>query len=90
MRRLLYVAYFLEVGLLLVLVPWSAFWGRNYFAGTSPILQDLLRNNFVRGAVSGLGVVNLLMGFRDLADFLLARRLVDTMEPSDPSSISAS
>lgn len=78
------------MGLLLVLVPWSAFWERNYFAETFPILQHLLRNNFVRGAVSGLGVVNLLMGFRDLADLLLARRLVDTMEPSDPNSISAS
>jgi hypothetical protein len=78
------------VGLLLVLVPWSPFWERNYFAGTFPILQHLLRNNFVRGAVSGLGVVNLLMGFRDLGGLLLARRLVGTMEPSDPSSISAS
>ena len=73
-----------------MLVPWSAFWERNYFAGTFPVLQQVLRNNFVRGAVSGLGVVNLLTGFRDLADLLLARRFVDTIEPSDPSSISVS
>ena len=74
MKRLIYVAYFLEVGLLLVLVPWTAFWERNYFAVSSPLFQDLLRNNFVRGGVSGLGVVNLLMGFNDLAALLYARR----------------
>ena len=31
LKRLLLVAYFIEVGLLLVLVPWSPFWERNYF-----------------------------------------------------------
>lgn len=74
MKRLIYVAYFLEVGLLLVLVPWTAFWERNYFAVSSPHFQELLRNNFVRGAVSGVGIVNLLMGFKDLAAVLYARR----------------
>jgi len=32
-----------------------------------------LTNNFVRGAVSGLGVVNLFAGFADLALLLAAR-----------------
>jgi hypothetical protein len=79
LRRLLFVAYFLEVGLLLVLVPWSAFWERNYFVGMFPPILFILRNNYVRGAVSGLGVVNLLVGFRDLSDLLMARRFGDTM-----------
>ncbi len=79
LRRLLYMAYFLEVGLLLVLVPWSAFWERNYFVGLFPPLLLVLRNNFVRGGVSGLGIVNLLMGFHDLSDLLMARRFGDTM-----------
>jgi hypothetical protein len=78
-RRLIYVAYFLEVGLLLVLVPWSAFWERNYFVALFPPLLDILRNNYVRGAVSGLGVVNLLVGFHDLSDLLMTRRFGDTM-----------
>ena len=66
-RRLLYVAFFLEVGLLLVVLPWSGFWERNYFAMTWPALRELLTNNFVRGAVTGLGLVNLYAGFADLA-----------------------
>ena len=66
-RRLVYVAFFLEVGLLLIVVPWSAFWDRNYFAATWPALRPFLANNFVRGGVTGLGVVNLVAGFADLA-----------------------
>jgi hypothetical protein len=83
-RRLIFVAYFLEVGLLLVLVPWSAFWVRNYFVGVFPPLLLILRNNFVRGAVSGLGIVNLLMGFHDLSDLLMVRRFGDTMNREAP------
>ena len=90
-KRLVFVAYFLEVGLLLVLVPWSAFWERNYFAESLPLMQHLLRNNFLRGAVSGLGVVNLLTGFYDLADLLMARRFGDTVSPPPGgTSVSAS
>ena len=84
------MAYFLEVGLLLVLVPWSAFWERNYFVTMFPFLVPILRNNFVRGGVSGLGAVNLLLAFQDLAELLMARRFVETIDPSDRSSMSAS
>ena len=90
LRRLLFIAYFLEVGLLLVLVPWSGFWERNYFVAALPALRELLRNNFVRGAISGLGVVNLLMGFSDLTDLLTLRRFGDTLTPQDRSSVSSS
>jgi hypothetical protein len=72
-RRLVYVAFFLEVGLLLVVLPWSTFWERNYFAEAFPVLQPLLTNNFVRGAVTGLGLVNLVAGFADLALIFSAR-----------------
>ena len=84
LRRLLLVAYFLEVGLMLVLVPWSSFWDHNYFAAAYPPLQEVLRNNYIRGAVSGLGVVNLLVGFHELAALLWARRSMkmETIEQS--------
>jgi hypothetical protein len=90
-RRLLYVAFFLEVGLLLVVLPWSGFWERNYFAMSWPALRELLTNNFVRGAVTGLGLVNLYAGFADLATVFAARpstasarpERVDGREPRD-------
>jgi hypothetical protein len=85
LKRLLLVAYFIEVGLLLVLVPWSPFWERNYFLTALPALQDIVRNNYLRGGVSGLGVVNLLMGFNELASVLVARRRLEAMETLEQS-----
>jgi hypothetical protein len=71
---LLLVAFFFEVGLLLIVLPWSAFWERNYFAYAWPQLAPLLKNNFIRGGVSGLGVVNLIAGVADLIPVLGARK----------------
>jgi hypothetical protein len=70
----LFVALLIEAGLLLILIPWSAFWDRNYFVESLPALGNLLTNNFVRGAVSGLGVVNLLAALAELADMFGGRR----------------
>ncbi len=72
--RLLFVAYFIEVGLLLVVVPWSAFWEHNYFAHAVPAIGAVMRNAFVRGAVSGLGFVSLAAGVVELVSLLPGRR----------------
>ncbi len=69
----MFVALLLEAGLLLVLIPWSAFWDRNYFVEAVPALAGLLTNNFVRGAVSGLGLVNLLAALAELAEMFGGR-----------------
>ena len=61
------MALYIEIGLLLVVLPWSAFWERNYFVYAWPAFGPVLTNNFLRGAVSGLGVVNLFAGFAELA-----------------------
>jgi hypothetical protein len=76
-RRLVYIAFFLEVGLLLIVLPWSSFWDRNYFAVTWPSVRPFLVNNFVRGAITGLGVVNLVAGFADLALMFASRERGD-------------
>lgn len=75
MSRLLLVAYLLEVGLLLILVPWyyPAFWDRNYFVRALPWLEGVIANNFVRGAVSGIGVINVCAGLVELGGLLLGR-----------------
>jgi hypothetical protein len=62
------VALLLEAGLLLIVIPWSAFWDRNYFAEAVPGMRALLTNNFVRGAVSGLGALNLVAALSELAE----------------------
>jgi hypothetical protein len=72
-RRLAYVAFFFEVGFLLVVLPWSDFWEHNYFAVAWPAVESIVMNNFVRGGVSGLGVVNLAAGFTELVAALTTR-----------------
>jgi hypothetical protein len=67
LSRLILLAYFVEVGLLLLVVPWSPFWDRNYFVALWPALEGVTRSNLVRGAVSGLGIINLWAAMSELA-----------------------
>ena len=60
----------LEIGLLLVLIPWSRFWERNYFADVVPVIRFVITNNYVRGAVSGLGLLNIWFALVELAGML--------------------
>jgi hypothetical protein len=71
---LLLVAYFIEVGLLLVVVPWSGFWDHNYLARVVPGLGAVTTNFFARGAVSGLGLVNVAAGLSELLSVFSSRR----------------
>ncbi len=83
MKRLVYAAGFLELGLVLVVVPWSMYWDRNYFAQALPAVHQLITNNFVRGAVSGLGVINMAIAIAELMSMIAARQ-------SRPASIAPS
>jgi hypothetical protein len=58
----------------LVLIPWSTFWERNYFVEWSPVIESFLTSNYVRGAVSGLGLVNIAAALVELGDSLGSRR----------------
>ena len=90
MSRLLLVALFLEVGFVLVVVPWSASWDRNYFAQVLPQLHALITNNYIRGAISGLGVINLVAGIVELVSVFVARHAqqsalqIAPSQPNDP------
>jgi hypothetical protein len=70
-------AYFLEAGLVLVLAPWSAFWDHNRFIVISPALRGLFHNSFVRGAVSGIGVLTVFAGLAEIAGLFAARRATE-------------
>jgi hypothetical protein len=72
-RRLLLASLFLWAGFLLLLVPWSTFWDRNYFAQALPAVQAFMANNYVRGAVSGLGLINLYLGLAELVASITSR-----------------
>lgn len=70
----------LEAGLLLALIPWSAFWDRNYFIeGT--VFASLLTSNYTRGAVTGLGLVNVWAALSELADLFGSKKSGDDPVP---------
>ena len=84
--RFLLAAYLIEAGVLLILTPWTSFWERNRFFEMMPFFADWMTNRFVRGAVSGVGVVTTLAGLGDLVSllFLRSRRRVAPVD-SPPS-----
>jgi hypothetical protein len=73
LTRILFAAYFLEAGLILVVAPWSGFWDRNLFLYTIPSLQQVLASPFARGAVSGVGAITVVAGLAELSGMLSKR-----------------
>ena len=69
----MFVALLLETGLLLILIPWSAFWERNYFVAWSAWLDVFLTSNYTRGAITGLGLVNVWAALGELSDLFGSR-----------------
>jgi hypothetical protein len=63
------VIFCLEVGIILLILPWSEWWEGNYFSSVAPawpLWKELWNNNYLRGAVSGLGIVNIYISFGEL------------------------
>jgi hypothetical protein len=58
--RVVLLLLWLELGLMLILVPWSDMWDVNYFLYQYPALGLIMKNPYLRGAVSGLGLMNVL------------------------------
>jgi len=53
--------FWLVFGLGLILIPWTNIWETNYFLYQYPALGLFLKNAYLRGAVSGLGFMNVLL-----------------------------
>jgi len=66
MAAFLSVLASLLVGLVLAIVPWTTIWEGNYLLQLSPLLRHLLLSGFVRGAVTGLGLVNILLALSEV------------------------
>lgn len=84
LTRLLFAAYFLESGLILLVAPWSSYWDINRFVNASSALSGLLASAYARGAVSGIGAVTAIAGIFELAAAFGART-VDV--PSAPRNV---
>ena len=61
MATLLSIVSSLLVGVVLIVAPWTVLWDANYLLQPMPLLRTILLSPFARGAVSGLGMVNILL-----------------------------
>lgn len=66
---LLFVFFCAAVGVLLVILPWKPEWTDNHFLFGSPGLRAFVSNGFVRGLCSGLGLLDIWIGFWEALHF---------------------
>jgi hypothetical protein len=62
---ILFVVLCFEVGLFLVFFPWSDFWRPNLLGNLSPDWGMIWMNFYFRGAVSGLGLINIYISIAE-------------------------
>jgi len=86
---LFYIILCLEIGIVLTVLPWVPHgswglsdWGNNYFLllaarKTGYGLQRLVSSGWVRGSVTGLGLLNIVMGVWELFHFRKTVRALD-------------
>jgi hypothetical protein len=60
---LLFVSICAVFGVLLVILPWTQKWTDNYMLISHPALRGFLENGFVRGMCTGLGALDIWIGF---------------------------
>jgi len=66
LTALLSILSSLLVGLVLAVAPWTSLWESNWLLQPWPAARWLLLSGFARGAVTGLGLVNLLVALADV------------------------
>ena len=60
----------LAVGIFLVVFPWLSDWSLNYLQDLNPVLESRWDDPLFRSGISCLGILNLLISFRE------ARRVI--------------
>ncbi|MBI3939561.1 MAG: hypothetical protein HY315_01890 [Acidobacteria bacterium] len=67
--RIFYILFCFEVGIFLLVFPWLRLWETHGLLLQFPAFRTVMMNNFFRGAVSGLGIVNLVVGGVEVVTF---------------------
>ncbi len=63
------ILFCFEIGIFLIVVPWSTLWENNLLFVYVPGMRPLLLGTFFRTAVTGLGGLNCLMGLAEVRRF---------------------
>ena len=62
----LFCVFCFELGLFLLVYPWTGPWNTNYFLTAKPEWREFLLSHQFRGAISGLGVLNMFIAFGEV------------------------
>jgi hypothetical protein len=62
----LFLVYVLEAGAFLLMSPWSRFWDRRVASRSPVALQPFLYSPFLRGFISGVGLLHLFAAVRQV------------------------
>lgn len=71
---LFFALYCLEAGVFFTIVPWTRIWTLNPWLHHNVTIGMWVDNPFVRGFVSGIGVVHLIIGISDIMRIMRERR----------------
>jgi hypothetical protein len=63
---ILYVVICFEMGACLFLFPWVPLWSQNFFVGHYEWVYALAGNYYLRGAISGLGLIDVFLAFHEV------------------------
>jgi hypothetical protein len=69
---MVFIFFCFELGFFLIVFPWSQYWENNLFLFYVPAIRELVLNNYFRGAVSGLGIVDIGLGLWEATHFRVA------------------
>jgi hypothetical protein len=78
MNRLLSIAaifFCFDIGLFLVIIPWSELWEGNYLLYYIPNFRHVILHDFFRAGVTTLGGVDILIGISELRHFVRSLRM---------------
>lgn len=89
-----FIVICLQAGILLMILPWINFgvlgdWGNNYLLAFVtektglPILRQAVASNWFRGAVTGLGILNLFIAFWEMAHFKQSVRMLEGKDKTE-------
>ena len=79
LSSVLFIIFCFELGLFLLIYPWTDSWTDNYFAwvisgSVQTSWHEFWNNSYVRGGVSGLGVVNVWIAILEVFRLFARKR----------------
>ncbi len=63
------VVFYIELGMLLTVLPWTRLWTNNSFVTDLPRLNSVLQMNFIRGLATGVGLVDIWIGIWEAVQY---------------------